>query len=57
MLARACGGSPGAKTISNWENGVEPRLSDGFLRMAEVLRVSPGWLLMGSKGENLHAYD
>ena len=56
-LSRQCGGSPSAKAISNWEGGTEPRLGESFNRMAEVLRVSPGWLLMGAKGEDLHAYD
>jgi len=41
-----------AKTISDWENGKHrPVLGEPLRAVAEVLRVAPGWLLCGDKGD------
>lgn len=40
------------KTISDWENKKHrPVLGEPLRAVAEVLRVAPGWLLSGDKGD------
>ena len=49
-LAALCLNEPSERTIRAWENGeVVPRLSAGFVRIAEVLDVSPGYLRWGKE--------
>jgi transcriptional regulator with XRE-family HTH domain len=57
-LSRQCEGDPTSHTISSWERGThEPNLGPKLTRVADVLRVTPGWLLYGKKGDDLDAYD
>jgi len=47
-LSILCEGEPSERTIRAWENSeVVPRLSAGFVRCAEVLNVTPGFLRWG----------
>jgi transcriptional regulator with XRE-family HTH domain len=51
-LAEQTGGRCSLKTISDWENGRhKPVLGEPLRAVAEVLRVAPGWLLNGAKGD------
>lgn len=56
-LSRQCEGVPTNHTISAWERGREPALGPALTRVSQVLRVTPGWLLYGKKGDDLDAYD
>ena len=51
-LAENTHGRCSLKTISDWENAKHhPVLGEPLRAIAEVLRVAPGWLLCGNKGD------
>lgn len=51
-LADQTGGRCSLKTISDWENKKHrPVLGEPLRAVSEVLRVAPGWLLSGNRGD------